>query len=70
MKSVYRPIIVALLLAGCATQEIRHAQDEPGFREASTLVAEGRVEDARDLRRELMVRVTAEKTEPLERHDW
>lgn len=45
MKSVYRPIIVALLLAGCATQEIRHAQDEPGFREASTLVAEGRVED-------------------------
>jgi general secretion pathway protein D len=45
LKSVYRSIIAALLLAGCATQEIRHAQDEPGFREASRLMAQGRIEE-------------------------
>lgn len=45
MKSVRKSLIAALLLAGCATQEVRHAQDDPGFREASTLIAEGRIEE-------------------------
>lgn len=40
-----RHLLIALLLTGCAAQTVRHAADDPGFREANALLAEGRIEE-------------------------